>query len=413
MKHSTKRTSILAFLLMFLAQTLAVPSVSATETCMDQPVTIDSSGEFIRGTDGPDVIRVNGTRTKRIFGLGGDDIICGSSVRDTIDGGSGDDTIISGDGNDRVVGGAGNDVVKTGNGSDSVQGGIGDDVIHGEAGRDSLNGGAGVDVISGGESSDSITPVGETNYCDADTRDTFSGSCTIDNQVPVIASAMESDVWQADGPLTIRWSVQDVAGVLGTWVYLAGKNGFYWDWCGEWGPAQGSIESGTQRNGIYELACNIPANAVNGDYVIYVFAVDQLGLGYAYILQIPISIVGGIEDGDAPTISNVTLSTSVKRGDEFSISVDANDDSGVKQIRIWPSLDYNYVNLETGEFLIEQFDPIAVLVSGDEQSGRYEQRYRVRADSPLGVYNVWIIVEDIHGNQELIIRDDLLIEITE
>lgn len=410
---TAKRITIGAIFLTLITQTLGVPVVSATETCMDRTITIDSSSRFIRGTNGPDVIMARGTATKWIFGLGGDDVICGSSGRDLIDGGSGSDTIEAGLGQDRVVGGFGDDTIKLGGGNDSVLAGAGDDVIHGENGFDSLNGGAGVDVISGGESADQITPVGATNYCDGDSLDTMNGSCTIDTQFPVVASAMESTVLQAGGPLTIRWSVQDVSGVLGTWVYIAGKNGFFWDWCGEWGPAQGEIVSGTQQNGIYEMQCNIPQNTVNGDYTILVFAVDQLGMGYSYRLEIPFSIVGGIADGDAPDISNIVQPLSVKRGEEFTISLDAFDVSGVKSIRILPALDWLNIDLTTGEFLIEQIDSSAVRVSGDEFAGRYEQRFRAKPDSPLGVYTIWFYVEDIYGNVELLILNEITVEVTE
>lgn len=412
-KQALKRLSVSAISLTFFAQVLVVPTVSASETCMERTITIDSSSRFIKGTSGPDVIMARGTNTKWIFGLGGDDVICGSSGRDVVDGGTGNDTVSTGIGRDSIIGGFGDDTIKSGGSNDFVLAGMGDDVVHGESGSDSLNGGAGIDVISGGEASDQITPVGDTNYCDGDILDTMNGTCTIDNQTPVVASAMESDVWQAGGPLNIRWSVQDISGVLGTWVYIAGKNGFYWDWCGEWGPAEGVIVSGTQQNGIYEINCNIPALAVNGDYMIYVYAVDLLGMGYSYILQIPFSITGGIEDTDAPTFENVAIPASLKLGEEFSISLDGFDASGVKEIRIIPFLNYDSTDYTTGEWLIEHVDYSATRISGDEFAGKYEQRFRVRANSPVGIYTLYIFVEDIYGNVDFRLVPDMSFEVSE
>ena len=58
-----------------------------------------------------------------------DDLVLGSSLKDTLIGGTGNDTIEGGQGNDVVNGMAGNDVLDGGDGADSLFGGNGDDTL--------------------------------------------------------------------------------------------------------------------------------------------------------------------------------------------------------------------------------------------------------------------------------------------
>lgn len=105
---------------------------------------------FVIGTDGDDVYVPNPNEDARrliILGLGGDDLICGSSANDVIVGGAG---------NDLILARAGADVVHGGDGNDVIGGGRGPDVIRGEGGHDVIGGGRGVDTLSGGDGVDLI-----------------------------------------------------------------------------------------------------------------------------------------------------------------------------------------------------------------------------------------------------------------
>jgi uncharacterized repeat protein (TIGR01451 family) len=94
---------------------------STTSTTLLPACTIDrtnaTSGQVIRGTNGPDVI-------------------CGSAFADSIQGLDGDDIIFGNGGNDSIQGNGGND---------KLFGGAGDDAITGPPGIDAANGGSGYD----------------------------------------------------------------------------------------------------------------------------------------------------------------------------------------------------------------------------------------------------------------------------
>lgn len=106
-------------------------AAAAADTCQGQPVTIVVDQNFVEGTDGPDVIVLQGSgsdsASATVFALGGDDLVC---VRDglryaTVHAGEGDDSVtvestdhglewavgILGPGDDRYVGGPRRDIV--------------------------------------------------------------------------------------------------------------------------------------------------------------------------------------------------------------------------------------------------------------------------------------------------------------
>lgn len=112
--------TVLAFL---VAGGAGVTSASADQVmCTNDVPTMFAAGGVTRGTSGDDVIMLVNRRVTSaqhiVYGLGGNDVICGSVHADKIFGGSGDDLIYGGRGNDTVIGGAGHDTV------------------YGEAGRD-------------------------------------------------------------------------------------------------------------------------------------------------------------------------------------------------------------------------------------------------------------------------------------
>ncbi len=108
-----------------------------------------------------------GAADNSIYGMGGNDVICGGDGSDTIYGGRGDDTILGEAGNDglygergsdQLEGGAGEDRLFGATGNDNLDGGPGNhDQIDGGPGDDSLAGGEGdFDVLTGGPGNDSI-----------------------------------------------------------------------------------------------------------------------------------------------------------------------------------------------------------------------------------------------------------------
>jgi Ca2+-binding RTX toxin-like protein len=96
-------------------------------------------------------------------GIGGDDLIRGSSGDDTLLGGAGDDWLEGYDGNDLMEGGQGIDYLNGeegddrlfgGDGDDELRGYFGNDWMYGSDGNDWMYGGAGDDVYFGGGGAD-------------------------------------------------------------------------------------------------------------------------------------------------------------------------------------------------------------------------------------------------------------------
>ena len=99
------------------------------------------------------------------------DVIVGSTVVDTLDGGAGNDILQGGADDDTLYGGAGDDI---------LQGGADDDTLDGGAGNDTLEGGAGTDdtyIFESGDGADTIqgdTDGGKLYFKDAAGIDSFS-----------------------------------------------------------------------------------------------------------------------------------------------------------------------------------------------------------------------------------------------
>ncbi|MGB5915784.1 MAG: hypothetical protein WBG63_13030 [Phormidesmis sp.] len=113
--------------------------------------------ESIFGSQGNDTIFA-GEATGEIAAQGGDDVVYGRELQNSIWGGIGNDQIWGGSANDQLIGddgGAteseldGKDVLYGGGGNDSIWSGGGDDALYGQAGDDLLVGGGGNDRLQG------------------------------------------------------------------------------------------------------------------------------------------------------------------------------------------------------------------------------------------------------------------------
>ncbi len=106
------------------------------------------AGDYIQGNAGNDTL-VGDNSTG-----GGSDRILGGAGNDVITGVDGNDTVNGNTGNDNIDGGAGNDFLRGGQGNDSVVGGAGEDQLLGDLGTDTLVGGGSVDLLQGGGGND-------------------------------------------------------------------------------------------------------------------------------------------------------------------------------------------------------------------------------------------------------------------
>ncbi|MBL0747878.1 calcium-binding protein [Nocardioides baculatus] len=120
------------------ARTAYSGSLDAWET-----ISVAGGRSKVIGTNGPDTIRVY-TRTARVEGRGGADVLSSSSDRTAkasrvpfvLIGGSGADRLQGGYSNEKLVGGRGNDTMLGGPGEDRIFGGPGRDRAVGQGGRD-------------------------------------------------------------------------------------------------------------------------------------------------------------------------------------------------------------------------------------------------------------------------------------
>jgi Ca2+-binding RTX toxin-like protein len=333
-------------------------------------------------TDAPAECTITGTaRSETLFGTPGDDVICGLGGKDTIYGGDGDDTIYGGAGNDRVVGGAGDDILLGDAGKDNLSGGNGDDA---------LNGGAGVDGLRSGLGDDT---------CARDVADRQFDACAIDVDAPIVSFpdyyVLE---YQAGSTAVFRWVVEDRSGVAMTWAAIGGPSGWMTEWCGFAVPLErieGSAESGT-----YELRCDIPSNAVNENYTLYIGAADALGNSNAVPgwAAFGFNVYGGSSDNRVPEILEIRLPSTVSVGETFTVEVDARDDSGTAGVYSWFSGAAPYYYSDQNGLFIPADGP-AELIDGDPTDGTWRQSLTVSQTAIPGEYRLLLSIRDTVGNR--------------
>ena len=96
------------------------------------------------------------TAAGRASGGGGDDVVTGGDLDDTVSGDAGNDTVDGGVGDDIVYGGEGDDSLAESVGDDTLFGGVGDDIAAGGEGNDILYGGLGDDSLTTGTGNDTL-----------------------------------------------------------------------------------------------------------------------------------------------------------------------------------------------------------------------------------------------------------------
>jgi Ca2+-binding RTX toxin-like protein len=104
-----------------------------------------SADDILIGNDEP-------LRVQDLSGSGGDDLIIGGAVHDSLTGDSGDDTIRGKGGRDSLYGDSVVASAGGNNGDDTLVGGSGNDFIQGFRGSDLLRGGSGADSLAGDSS---------------------------------------------------------------------------------------------------------------------------------------------------------------------------------------------------------------------------------------------------------------------
>jgi hypothetical protein len=351
-----------------------------------------------------------------LLGGNGDDLLIGEAGNDTLDGGAGVDEISGGLGNDILMGGSGNDEISGDSGSDRLTGGLGDDElsggenndtilgdggadqIQGDSGLDSIQGGTGNDLINGGSDRDSITAGSGLNRCLGDLADVLLDRCVIDNAAPEIGvqtAVVQS--FQAGTTIKLNWSASDASGIEKSWASIGGPPGWITGWCGFAIEAQRI--SGDARNGVYQIECTVPENAVDETYSLFVSASDLLGNSTVNSPQITFSISGGTSDNEAPEVIEINLDSNAKPGEDFSLIVSAWDETGIASIYGWIMKDGGgFASYPDVGLYADALGP-AQLITGTGKSGTYKQTLRFSEKAPAGTYTLWLSVVDDSGNR--------------
>lgn len=346
----------------------------------------------------PEACPIAGTAlSETLVGTSGDDVICGLGGNDILRGGDGDDILRGGDGNDKIDGGAGSDALSGDSGNDSLVGGGGDDAMSGDGGHDRIIGGTGDDALNGGPGGDSLRSGLGEDTCAHDVADRHLDSCTLDRDAPTIEFSASNVAEISAGSLaTFQWEAKDASGVAYTSAGIGGPPGWV-DWCGFGIP--GERIAGSAHLGTYEVRCEIPKNAVNESYTLFVGASDNLGNSGQSWAEFAFTIINGSSDNFVPQINDVRLPSTVRVGETFTVDVDVSDESGTAGMSSWFMGEAPYYYYDENGFFIEALDD-ATVVSGDAFNGALRQTFVVSDWARPGRYTLLISTRDAVGNRD-------------
>jgi hypothetical protein len=266
-------------------------------------------------------------------------------------------------------------------------------MLSGNEGSDTLGGGLGDDRLNGGAAPDVIDPGAGSNTCGSDTSDSMRGPCAIDTTGPIINNIVAPNVVTAGTTVTFTWRVRDASGLDNTNMRFGGYSGWITSWCGFVTVAE--RVSGTASDGTYRATCDVPANAVNGSYTVFLSATDMFGNNAAWDAssQLDFSITAGSADGSPPAVSDLSARVD---GGSVVVRWRATDPSGMGGQSAWLAHNvYSFASVAGPYFVYNS----VVLVEGDAFDGVYEQRIDRRSIAPDGTYTVWLTVIDTLGNK--------------
>jgi Ca2+-binding RTX toxin-like protein len=292
----------------------------------------------------------------------------------------------------------GDDILSGGEDNDTLLGDGGADNIQGDSGIDSIQGGTGNDLINGGLDRDSIRAGSGLNRCLGDAADVLLDKCTIDSTAPEIG--VQSAVvrsFLAGTTIKLNWTASDASGIDKSWGSIGGPPGWITNWCGFAIEAQRI--SGDAKNGVYQIECTVPENAVDETYYLFVSASDLLGNSTSNSPQITFTISEGSSDNRAPEVIEINLDSRAEPGAEFSLTISASDETGVSSVYGWIMKDGGgFASYPDIGLYADALGP-ALLISGNSKSGTYKQTLRFSEKAPAGTYTLWLSVVDDSGNK--------------
>jgi len=347
------------------ARTALSASTFASALVLAGMVTLAPGVSAVTAADQPRAEAVTPECT--ITGTAGKDVLQGTSRADVICGLAGNDTLMGVGGNDTLMGGAGKDKLDAGKG------------------KDDLIGGTGLDQLTTGPGAD---------LCSDDPADTVTDTCDVDTSGPEVSNVDLPASLAAGSTLTITWDVADAAGVTNTNLFIGGQSGFV-DWC-PFGLA-GALISGNDTDGTYTGSCEVPADAVSGQYSVTIGASDVFG-NQTSQGGTEFTVTGGSDDSSAPISSDLVFPTSVEPGESIVLQWRATDETGVEYTFPWISgSDGNLIGPD-GEFYATPDSNSSELVSGTATDGIYEASVTISDTIPDGFYNVRFTNGDVLDN---------------
>ncbi len=189
-----------------------------------------------------------------------------------------------------------------------------------------------------------------------------------------------------------RWNVEEPSGFATIYAKIGGPNGWA-SWCD--GLIAEQID-GDRYGGTFGYRCQIPANAPNTTYSLFVWGTDVFGNAtYLGTEQIPFAVTGGSDDTQGPLFDTVRIDQS---DDTRTIRVQwrLTDATGVEGSGA-------YMAAENGNFVDVLGNPfasfgVATRIDGTAQDGIYEQIITMSESAPAGRYVVWLSNRDLLDN---------------
>jgi hypothetical protein len=205
--------------------------------------------------------------------------------------------------------------------------------------------------------------------------------------------------------LTITVVANDSSGVKNMYVLffdVTGGGQVQRDFCGTpyFLTRTSGSGAGTQT---WSKTCVVPPGVISGDYEIRPVAEDIFGnynMAGTVMAKGNMSIVGGVSDRTAPSIDSVTpTSGSFTVGDTLTITVVANDSSGIKNMFV------RFFDVTGGGQVQRDFCGTPYFLTRTSGSGAGTQTWSKTCVVPDGVisgdYEIRPVAEDIFGNYNM------------
>lgn len=240
-----------------------------------------------------------------------------------------------------------------------------------------------VDSFDTSTTSTSLAATTSTLVENAETEPNASTTTTtVDSTGTDLSVSVSKAVLSPGDTFTISIEASDVDGVerVGFWLEV---NGAQRDFCSQFME----MKTGTITSSTWSTECAVPAVVIGGSYTVYGYASDLLhnltesAEGATFIVE------GGTADNDGPSISSISLSkTTVASGDAFTVSIDAQDPSGVAQVGFFFVLDGVGRNDFCGQSTNQS--------SGSSANGVWSYECTVPESTPIGSYTVLAYAKD-------------------